>query len=337
MIYISRIKYLLIFFVFCHYATAAAYQRPFAIVRSALQEAARQNPDHLARIFSRVITHGCEKFNQTSPLNHHKHMHHNSAVFWPTSDTTTTRTVSMPTSSKSSQLLNLHQELDKRFESLNFKGIINPLLVFPKVLSASEYANYQNRASYLPRGQNSFVTGHQRSFYEYELDFPLVVTSFFDLTDAKDKIKYPNGKLQKWYAPIEQSLLIASKKQYINDFAILDGDKRKGLWGDYSEFAIALLPAGTTLYGHFGVTASQINDTHDSIKQGGASQFYIAGAKAQKEIKLINIDALDNATGEINFVKSLVDIGLIYPEESDVFYKLRNGFKEYYDVYEKEQ
>ena len=337
MIYISRIKYLLIFFVFCHYATAAAYQRPFAIVRSALQDAYQQDKGHLGRIFSRVITHNFESFNQTSPFNHSQHMHQNSSVLWPTSDITTTRTVNMFTSSKDSQLLDLYQELNKRFDSPRFKGIINPLLVFPKVLSASEYANYQNRASYLPRGHHSFVSGHQRSFYQYDLDFPLVVTSFFDLTDAKDRTKYPNGKLQKWYAPIEQSLLIASKKQYINEFAILDGDKRKGLWGDYSQFAIALLPAGTTLYGHFGITAFQINDTHDTLKQGGASQFYIAGSKAQKEIKLINIDALDNATGEINFVKSLVDIGLIYPEESDIFHQLRNGFKEYYDIYEKEQ
>ncbi len=329
--YIATIKYLLLFFILCQSTFASVYQRPFAIVRNALQEAAQQDPHHLGRIFSRVITHGLDKFDQTSPFNHYKHMHHNNAAFWPTSDITTTKTVNMFSAPTNSPLLEFYKTLYERSQSPNFKGVINSSLMLPQSLSQYELTNYERRASYLPRGHRSFINGHQRSFFEYGVPFPLIVVSFFDSIDASDIIKYPLGKPQKWYAPLEQALLIASKKQYINDFAILDGNKQNGGWGDYSKFTLTVIPPSTTLYGHFGLTASQKNEN------GGASQFYIPAAKTIKGTQLFSLDALDTATGEINFVKNLVDIGLIYPEESDVFYKLRNGFKEYYDVYEQEQ
>lgn len=327
--YMSNIKYLLFFFIFYSGIFASVYQRPFALVRSALQEAVQKEPENLGRIFSMVITtHG---FDQTSPFNHSEHMHNNSSMFWPTSDITDTKTVNRLATSINSPLLDFYKILYERYQSPHFKGSTNPSLVLPTTLSKYELTNYQKRASYLPRGHHSFINGHQRSFFEYDLTFPLVLASFFDPNDASDTTKYPLGKPQKWYAPLEQVLLITSKRQYLNEFAILDGPKQSGGWGNYSKFTIAIIPPSTTLYGHFGLTASQ------KAENGGASQLYIAAAKGKKDIPLIDIDALDSVTEKINFIRSLVNIGLIHSSESDIFEKLRNGFEEYYKIYEREQ
>ncbi len=329
------LKFLLSFFIFCHCAIASNYQKPFRIVKDALQIASQQDVNNFGRVFSRVITHNHDDFQQTSPFNHHKHMHYHGSPFWPTSDISVKKTIFL--GSNNSQLLEFHQELNRRFNSPQFQGKKNPLLVFPEDVEHHDRISYEERSSFLPGFHNSFVNGHQRSFYEHELAFPLCAISFFDEADVK---KRPKGKPQRWYTPLEQALLMSSKKQYINEFAILDGDKQNGFWGNYSNFAIALIPKGTTIYGHFGLVAHQRNSKCGTLKRGGAGQFYIAGAKAAKKIDLITLeDALDVTSGEINFVESLAKIGLINGSQSNseriIFDTLRAGFKEYYEIYEK--
>ncbi len=273
----------------------------------------------LAGSFYRIVTKGKEDLCTVEKSEHSSFMYTHYSSRWVL-EFTPQNTISRRFSriDKDAPFESFHSEISSRIKT---KLDIKNLEPHHSLTSQPYLQTGINHLSY-PVLDSSFVPGH-KIVLNGKTAFPITLISFFDSSKTGGK------KFQKWGTPIEQALMMSSKSDYFSWLSLLNG-----IWGNYTEIALGIIPERSEVYLCMGLTAPQwspddlfapgkIGTLYPvKFESGGGVQFHI---QACDDLRWVKINAVRG--DRVCVAEGLYDLDLISANERDFFVEFRDEWE----------